>query len=208
MIKLVISINICPNMWPKLWKHKRLHLNTNTPCRKIEKEKKGFMRKQNLMKAEVGAMFAGELLDPLDGNLRRIVQIIDDHCLVSAEQQLQHRVGSDVPGATCHEYTRRHFFRWTVQLNYKNQKPNFLVRGEDRTNIELGSDTVGWAHTYIYTHTSEYSKVGNSIGLRLTTIVIYLYIRSFISECGLFIYLVGGGIYACCDCENYIYGEK
>lgn len=58
------------------------------------------------MKGEVGPMLGGEVFDSFEGNLGRIVQIIDDHHhLVPSQKQLQHRVTSDVAGATSHQYS-------------------------------------------------------------------------------------------------------
>lgn len=71
----------------------------------MNQEKENEKKEEDLVKGEVGAMLGGEVSDSFDGNLGRIV---DDHRLVASQKQLQHRVTSDVTGATGHKYTRRH----------------------------------------------------------------------------------------------------
>lgn len=60
------------------------------------------------MEVEVGAVLARELLDPLDGNFRRVVQVVDDGGPEAAEQELQHGVAPNVAAAAGDEDVVRH----------------------------------------------------------------------------------------------------
>lgn len=60
------------------------------------------------MKRKVFAEISGELLDPAKSNFRGVVQVIDDDGAVTAEEELENSVASNVASATGDENSFRH----------------------------------------------------------------------------------------------------
>lgn len=93
-------------------------MRQNHDPRKIEEKTQRKRRipqeEEDLVKGEVGAMFGGKAFDSCEGNIGRVVQIIHHHRLIPSQKQLQHRVTSDVAGATSYQYSGRHRFMNSV----------------------------------------------------------------------------------------------
>lgn len=61
------------------------------------------------MKGKIIPEFAGELPDSVESNFRRIIEIVEDDGLETAEQELENGVGANITGTTGdHNSLRRH----------------------------------------------------------------------------------------------------
>lgn len=61
-----------------------------------------------LMEAKILARLPGELCNPLDGDIRGVVEIIHHNGVETPLEELQHRVASDVARSARHQNVRRH----------------------------------------------------------------------------------------------------
>lgn len=60
------------------------------------------------MEGKVGAILSGEFLNAVDCDGGGVVEIVDHHDVVTAQEELKHRVASYVTGAPRHQYLLPH----------------------------------------------------------------------------------------------------